>query len=366
MIETIIEKSGVLKPIAEKIYEGQRLSIDEGLELFNINNLSLLASLAVWRKKQISGNKVFFNRNFHIEPTNICMFACKFCSYRRKRGQNSAWDFDIPEMLDLCRKYEGKNLSEVHIVGGVHPDRNLDFYTELLRGIKTILPQIHIKAFTAVELDYMINKAGLSIEKGLEKLKESGLDSIPGGGAEIFDEKIRQQICGDKAPAQIWLKIHEIAHKIGLPSNATMLFGHIETYRHRIEHLELLRRLQDETGGFNAFIPLKYSNANNRMSSIGEIGITEVMKNFAVSRLYLDNIAHIKSYWPMLGKGTAQLSMNYGVDDMDGTIDDSTKIYSMAGSEETSPAMTVSEIRDLISAAGFVAAERDSLYNEIV
>ena len=365
MIELIIEKSGTLKPIAEKIYKGQRLTMDEGVELFNSDNLSLLASLAVWKKQQISGNKVFFNRNFHIEPTNICLFACKFCSYRRQRGQKNAWDLDIPEMLDLCRKYEGKGVTEVHIVGGVHPGRNLDFYMELLREIKTILPQIHIKAFTAVELDYMINKAGLSLEKGLEKLKEAGLDSIPGGGAEIFDEKIRQQICGDKAPSQIWLKIHELAHQTGLPSNATMLFGHIETYRHRIEHLEQLRQLQDKTGGFNAFIPLKYSNANNQMSSIGEIGTSEVMKNFAVSRLYLDNIAHIKSYWPMLGKGTAQMSMNFGIDDMDGTIDDSTKIYSMAGSEETSPAMTATEIRNLISAAGFVAKERDSLYNEI-
>jgi len=365
MIKTLIDKAGDLKQIAEKIYNGERMTFDDGISLYNSDNPALLASLALFRKNQISGDKVFFNKNFHIEPTNICVFGCKFCSYRRKKGDSDAWDFDIPEMLDICRKYSGKGITEVHIVGGVHPHRDLHFYGTLIQGIKSILPDAHIKGFTAVELDYMIRNAGYSIEQGLKKLKDYGLNSIPGGGAEIFNEDIRRKICGDKAPSQLWLQIHELAHNTGIPSNATMLYGHIESYEHRIDHLERLRQLQDKTGGFNAFIPLKYKNENNSMSDIGEINTLEVMKNFAVCRLYLDNIPHIKSYWPMLGKGTAQMALNFGADDVDGTIDDSTKIYSMAGSEELSPSMNISEIVKFISDAGFVPVERDSLYNEI-
>jgi aminodeoxyfutalosine synthase len=365
MIETIIKNAGNLKLVAKKIYRGERLTFEDGVSLYNSGNLSLLASLALFAKRRISGDKVFFNRNFHIEPTNICVFGCKFCSYRRKKGDNDAWDFDIPEMLDICCKYVGKGITEVHIVGGVHPHRDLHFYGELIRKIKEILPGAHIKGFTAVELDYMIRNAGYSIEQGLKILKDYGLNSIPGGGAEIFNEDVRRTICGDKAPSHTWLQIHEAAHNAGLPSNASMLYGHIESYEHRIEHLDKLRQLQDKTGGFNAFIPLKYKNINNSMSSIGEINTVEVMKNFAVCRLFLDNIAHIKSYWPMLGKNTAQLALNFGADDVDGTIDNSTKIYSMAGSEETSPSMTVPEMLGFISSTGFTPVERDSLYNEI-
>jgi aminodeoxyfutalosine synthase len=365
MIETVIKNAGNLKQIAEKIYEGERLTVQDGIALYNSNKLSLMASLASFVKHRISGNKVFFNRNFHIEPTNICVFGCKFCSYRRKKGDIDAWDFNIPEMLDICRKYIGKGITEVHIVGGVHPHRDLHFYGELIQKIKEILPEVHVKGFTAVELDYMIRNTDYSIEQGLKILKDYGLNSIPGGGAEIFNEDIRRYICGDKAPSQIWLQIHEAAHNAGLPSNASMLYGHVESYEHRIDHLDRLRQLQDKTGGFNAFIPLKYKNVNNSMSNIGEIHIVEVMKNFAVCRLFLDNIAHIKSYWPMLGKNVAQIALNFGADDVDGTIDDSTKIYSMAGSEETSPSMTVAEMVRFISAAGFTPVERDSLYNEI-
>jgi aminodeoxyfutalosine synthase len=365
MIETIIKNAGNLEPVAKKIYEGERLTFEDGVALYNSGNLSLLASLALYAKRRVSGDKVFFNRNFHIEPTNICVFGCKFCSYRRKKGDSEAWDFDIPEMLDICRKYAGKGITEVHIVGGVHPHRDLHFYGELIRKIKEILPGVHIKGFTAVELDYMIRNAGYGIEQGVRILKDYGLDSIPGGGAEIFNEDVRRTVCGDKAPSHTWLQIHEAAHNAGLPSNASMLYGHIESYEHRIEHLDRLRQLQDKTGGFNAFIPLKYKNINNAMSSIGEINTVEVMKNFAVCRLFLDNIAHIKSYWPMLGKDTAQLALNFGADDVDGTIDDSTKIYSMAGSEETSPSMTVPEMLRFISSMGFTPVERDSLYNNV-
>jgi aminodeoxyfutalosine synthase len=364
MIE-IIRNSGTLRQVAEKIYEGERLTVQEGVSLYRTNNLPLLASLSLFAKQRISGNKVFFNRNFHIEPTNICVFRCKFCSYRRKKGDKDAWDFDIPAMLDICKGYVGKGITEVHIVGGVHPHKDLHFYGELIREIKNILPEVHIKGFTAVELDCMIRNAGYNIEQGLKILKDYGLNSIPGGGAEIFNEDIRRKICGDKAPSQIWLQIHESAHNTGLPSNASMLYGHVESYEHRIDHLDRLRQLQDTTNGFNAFIPLKYKNVNNAMNRVGEISAMEVMKNFAVCRLFLDNIAHIKSYWPMLGKNVAQMTLNFGADDVDGTIDNSTKIYSMAGSEETSPSMTVQEMRELITSAGFTPVERDSLYNEI-
>jgi aminodeoxyfutalosine synthase len=355
----------LMSDIAAKVADGKRLSVKEGLALYQSDNPALLASLALQAKQRISGDKVFFNRNFHIEPTNICIFKCKFCSYRRNAGETDAWDYSIEEMLNICRSYQGKSITEVHVVGGVHPAHDLHFFGELITGIKEILPDVHVKGFTAVELDYMIRKSGYSLEDGLKRLKSYGLDSIPGGGAEIFDETVRLKICGTKTPSQLWLDIHETAHRLGLPSNATMLFGHVENYAHRIDHLERLRNLQDRTGGFNAFIPLKYKNYNNPMSELGEVNAIETLKNFAVCRLFLDNIPHIKSYWPMLGKGMAQMALAFGADDVDGTIDDSTKIYSMAGSDETSPSMNIEEMVQLITGAGFTPVERDSLYNVI-
>jgi aminodeoxyfutalosine synthase len=250
-------------------------------------------------------------------------------------------------------------------VGGVHPKLDLDFFCEVLKEIKTIRPEIHIKAFTAVELDYMIRKTKLSYEEGLKKLIESGLDSIPGGGAEIFDETVREEICGDKCTSDQWLEIHATAHRLGLHSNATMLYGHIENYQHRIDHLERLRQLQDKTGGFNTFIPLKFRNKDNDMNYVIESTMVEDLKNYAVSRIYLDNFSHIKAYWPMIGRSTAQVSQSFGVDDIDGTIDDSTKIYTMAGAEEQSPALTTQQLVQLIKEAGRIPVERDTLYNEI-
>jgi aminodeoxyfutalosine synthase len=242
---------------------------------------------------------------------------------------------------------------------------NLEFFGELLRSIKAHRPDLHIKAFTAVELDYMFRKAKLSVEDGLKFLKDAGLNSMPGGGAEIFDAEIRQQICADKVDAEGWLTIHETAHKLGMHTNATMLYGHIENYRHRIDHMSRLRALQDKTGGFNTFIPLKFRNQNNDMSTVPESSIVEDMKMYAVARIYLDNFPHLKAYWPMLGRQNAQLSLSFGVDDLDGTIDDSTKIYSMAGAEEQTPAMTTEQLVTLIKQAGRKPVERDTLYNVI-
>jgi aminodeoxyfutalosine synthase len=258
----------------------------------------------------------------------------------------------------------GQEITEVHIVGAVHPGRDIYYYANLISEVSKARPDLHVKAFTAIEIEYMVARAGLSLEEGLRLLKEAGLDSMPGGGAEIFDDKIREVICGKKSTAEAWLKVHETGHRLGIPSNATILYGHIESYRDRIDHLEKLRQLQDRTHGFNAFIPLKYRKANNELAWIGEVPLVEDLKNYAVSRIYLDNIQHLKSYWPMIGRHMAATSLAYGVDDLDGTINDSTKIYSMAGGDEN-PSLTSEEIRSIIRDAGFVPAERDSVYNII-
>jgi len=268
-------------------------------------------------------------------------------------------------MIDIVKSFDNKAVTEVHIVGGVHPSYDLHYWGTLIKKIKAHRPSLHVKAFSAIELDHMIRSAGLSLRDGLAILKDYGLDSIPGGGAEIFDEELRKAICDEKASSDLWLEIHETAHQLGIPSNATMLYGHIETYAHRIDHMDRLRKLQDKTGGFNAFIPLKYKKSNNSMSYLGEVNTIEDLRNYAVSRLYLDNFPHIKAYWPMTGKEAAQLSLSFGTDDMDGTIDDTTRIYSMAGSKEENPAMSSDEICNLIRQSGFVPVERDSLYKPI-
>jgi aminodeoxyfutalosine synthase len=356
----------ILLPIADKIYKEQRITKEEGLLLFEKGSLGFVGSLANHVREKLHGQKTFFNRNFHIEPTNVCVFSCNFCSYSRLYAKrDEGWELSMDDMLNIVKKYDGKPETEVHIVGGVHPKMNLDFFAELLRKIRAHRSDLHIKAFTAVELDYMFRKAKVSIEEGVRILKEAGLNSIPGGGAEIFDEEVRQQICADKVDAEGWLKIHEAIHDAGLHSNATMLYGHIENYAHRIDHMDRLRQLQDKTGGFNTFIPLKFRNKDNDMSHIAEASLVEDLKMYAVARLYLDNFPHLKAYWPMLGRKNAQLSLAFGVDDIDGTIDDTTKIYSMAGSEEQTPAMTTEEIVTLIKQVNRAPVERDTLYNEI-
>jgi aminodeoxyfutalosine synthase len=294
------------------------------------------------------------------------VFDCKFCSYSRLvKQKEDAWELSEEEILDLVRNYNGKPVTEVHIVGGVHPKMGLMYFADLIKKIKIIRPEIHVKAFTAVELEYMCRKAKVSYEEGLRILKEHGQDSLPGGGAEIFDEVIRKQICEDKCTSAQWLEIHETAHKLGMPSNATMLYGHIEKFEHRIDHMNRLRELQDKTNGFNTFIPLKFRNKGNQMSNIPESTVIEDLRNYAVARIYMDNFAHIKAYWPMIGRTTAQLSLSFGVDDIDGTIDDSTKIYTMAGSEEQSPKLTTQQLVELIKQVNRIPIERDTLYNVI-
>jgi aminodeoxyfutalosine synthase len=364
LIESVSDKE--LLRIANKVFNQERILPSEGIYLFEHGELGFLGLLANHIREKRHGNFTFFNRNFHIEPTNICVFDCKFCSYSRLLKQKEeGWELTEEEILEKVRSYDGLPITEVHIVGGVHPKMGLHYFASLIQKIKAIRPEIHVKAFTAVELDYMCRKAKMSYAEGLQILKDHGQDSLPGGGAEIFDEALRAEIAGDKCTASEWLEIHETAHKLGMPSNATMLYGHKETFAHRIDHMERLRQLQDQTGGFNTFIPLKFRNKGNQMSHISEVSVIEDLRNYAISRIYMDNFGHIKAYWPMIGRNTAQLSLSFGVDDIDGTIDDSTKIYSMAGSEEQSPSLTTAQLIDMINAVGKIPIERDTLYNVI-
>ncbi len=368
-VKNILSRSSIakdIKDLAEKIVAEERLTPEEGEFLFEKGSLPVLGTLANYVREKKSGNKTYFNRNFHIEPTNVCVFSCSFCSYSRLyKHREEGWELSADDMLDMVKKYDDQPITEVHIVGGVHPKLNLEFFCEVIRRIKAHRPELHIKGFTAVELDYMFRKAKVSVEEGLNILKEAGLQSMPGGGAEIFHPDIRKQICADKVDAEGWLKIHKAAHRLGMPTNATILYGHIENYFHRIDHMEKLRQLQDKTHGFNAFIPLKFRNKNNDMSYVPESTIVEDLKMYAVARLYLDNFPHIKAYWAMLGRQTTQLTLAYGVDDVDGTIDDTTKIYSMAGAEEQHPRMSTEDLVMLIKKAGRIPIERDTVYHEL-
>lgn len=355
-----------LSEILHKIEQEERITPQEGLFLFENATLAELGAMANFIREKKHGDTTYFNRNFHIEPTNVCVFSCKFCSYSRLYAhREEGWELSIDQMLEKVKSYDGQPITEVHIVGGVHPKMDIYFFEELIKKIKAHRPDLHIKGFTAVELDYMFRKAKLSRMEGMTLLHNAGLDSLPGGGAEIFDPEIRNQICADKVDADGWLDIHAIAHQLGMHSNATMLYGHLEKYHHRIDHMERLRKLQDETGGFNTFIPLKFRNHDNELSHIPEVSSIEDMKTYAVARIFMDNFPHIKAYWPMLGREQAQLTLSFGVNDLDGTIDDSTKIYSMAGSEEQNPSLTTEELINLIKQVGRNPVERDTLYNTV-
>lgn len=365
-ISEIIEASVLtnhVKAIALKVMDSGRITQDEGVTLYREADTALLALLADQVRKRKVGEYVFYNRNVHIEPTNICVYDCKFCSYSHHQSKES-WELSVEEMVKTVVSL-GDEITEVHIVGAVHPGRDIYYYADLIKRVHEARPTVHLKAYTAIEIEYMAQRAGLSFSEGLQLLKDAGLNSLPGGGAEIFDDAIREQICGKKSSTEAWLEVHETAHSLGIPSNATILYGHIESFEHRIHHMELLRQLQDRTGGFNAYIPLKFKSKNNEMSHVGEVSLIEDLRNYAVSRIYLDNIAHLKAYWPMIGKEMAALSLAFGVDDLDGTINDSTKIYSLAGAGDQNPSLSTEEIRQIIRNAGRIPAERDSVYNII-
>ncbi len=354
-----------IEPIVQKVLTSERLTVSDAVTLFEQADLGLLSLLASYANHRKNGDEVAFNKNFHIEPTNICVYKCKFCSYQRELGQEGAWEMSLKQIEELSATFKERGITEVHIVGGVHPKWDVDYYGKMVQRVKQMLPEVHVKAFSAIELHFIFAKAKLSYKEGMRKLKSYGLDSIPGGGAEIFNADIRSKICPDKAKAEQWLGVHEAAHLEGVSSNATMLYGHVESFMHRVLHMEQLRILQDKTGGFNCFIPLKFRKANNPLSYLGETNTVDDLKTFAVARLFLDNFNHIKAYWPMLGKEVTKMALSFGVNDIDGTIDDTTKIYSMAGVEDQKPKMTVTDLTALITSAGKLPVERDSCYNVI-
>jgi aminodeoxyfutalosine synthase len=355
-----------LLTIAQKVRDSERITFDEGVYLYEHAELGYLGVLANYIREKKHGDRTYFNRNFHLEPTNLCVYDCKFCSYSRLiKQKEEGWALTMDEMLAIVKKYDSEPVTEVHIVGGVLPQYDVAFYSSLFTAIKQHRPELHVKALTPVEYHYIFKKAKIDYATGMKLMKEAGLESIPGGGAEIFAPEIREQIAKDKCTADQWLAIHEEWHKLGMRSNATMLYGHIEKFEHRVDHMEHLRQLQDKTGGFQTFIPLKFRNQHNQMSHVPEVSVIEDLRNYAISRIYLDNFDHVKAYWAMISRETAQMALNFGVDDIDGTLDDTTKIYSMAGVEEQNPAMSTQELVNLIKQVGRKPIERDTLYNVV-
>jgi len=352
--------------IKDRIRDGEPLTFDDGVALYRHPNLLEVGTLANEVRERLHADRTYFNRNLHINATNVCVASCMFCSFARlKPGDAGAYTMSHDEAWGKLRARvdAGDALTEVHIVNGLHDGLPFDYYEELLRGLKRIKPDIHLKAFTAVEVFFFHKHFGLPIATVLERLHAAGMDSLPGGGAEIFAPKVRKKICDDKCTADEWLEVHRTAHRMGLRSNCTMLYGHIETDEDRVDHLLRLRALQDETGGFQTFIPLAFHPDNNALMRLpGPTGV-EDLRTYAVSRLLLHNIPHIKAYWIMLGVKTAQSALWFGADDLDGTVQEE-KIYHMAGAE-TPQAMTPAEIVRLIRNAGRVPVERDTLYNVI-
>ena len=353
-----------INEISNIVRRGERITAEDALTLWREAPLWLLGELASERKESVSGREVYYNRNVHLEPTNICLFNCEFCSFRRRESDVDAWYMSLDDIEARAMELRGTDITEVHIVGGVHPKHDLATYCAMIRCVKSALPHVAVKAYTAVEIFYMIRNEGISIVEGLRRLKEAGMECIPGGGAEIFDAELRKKICPEKCSAEEWLAVHRAAHNMGIPTNCTMLYGHIESLEQRIDHLERLRALQDEAPGFDAFIPLKYHSRGNRLSEAGECSVEDDLRMIAISRLFLDNIPHIKAYWVSYGKATTEMALAFGADDIDGTIGDTTKIYSMAGGIDR-PTMSVEELEAMVESVGYTPIERDSHYNRV-
>ena len=349
-----------IEQINNKVASNKRLTRKDGLELFKSNDLLALGRMANHVAEKKNGKRVYFVRNMHINPTNICVNRCKFCAFSRSRGEPGAYEMSIDDILNKALSAE-KGVRELHIVSGLHPDLPFEWYLDMLRALKKELPKIHLKAFTAVEIDYLAKLSGLTLTDTLLKLKEAGLGSLPGGGAEIFNTAVRNTLCAEKISGDRWLEVIKAAHKVGLKSNATMLYGHIETYEHRIDHLIKLRDLQDKTGGFQAFIPLSFHSQNTEIKKSAYTTGFDDLKTLAISRLMLDNFDHIKAYWVMLGEKIAQVSLSFGVDDLDGTVVEE-RITKAAGGT-TDGSMNKDDIVYLIKQAGRTPVERDTVYN---
>lgn len=350
--------------IATKVHSGQRISPDDALFLFASHNLLAIGELAALANERTNGRNVYFNVNRHINPTNVCVNRCAFCAFSRTAGEDGAYTLALDEICRRVREAEDEGATEVHIVGGLHPDLAFEFYEETLRAIRSAAPGLHIKAFTAVEIEYFSRISGLTIENVLERLISAGLGSMPGGGAEILVEDVRQKICPEKISGGQWLEIIHKAHRVGLKTNATMLYGHVESAADRVRHMEMLRNLQDQTGGFQAFIPLAFQaeNSDLKLDIAGTSGLDD-LKTLAISRIFLDNFHHIKAYWIMLGEKIAQVSLAFGVNDLDGTVIEE-KIGHDAGAKSPQ-SLTKEGIIRLIRKAGKVPVERDTLYHPI-
>lgn len=351
-----------IQHIKDKINAGRRLSREDGIELFTSHDLLSLGRMAAHVAQHKNGNRVYFVRNMHINPTNICVNRCTFCAFSRSKGEPGAYEMSIEDILTKARGAE-QGVREFHIVSGLHPDLPFSWYLDMLQALKKEFPKIHLKAFTAVELDYLSKLSGMDLTDTLIKLKEAGLGSLPGGGAEIFDPAVRTILCAEKISGDRWLEVIEAAHRVGLKSNATMLYGHIESYKHRVDHLLRLRDLQDRTGGFQAFIPLSFHSLNTEIKKSAYTTGFDDLKTLAISRLMLDNFDHIKAYWVMLGEKIAQVSLNFGVDDLDGTVVEE-RITKAAGGA-TDGGMTKDDIVRLIKQAGRTPVERDTVYNVV-
>ncbi|MBI1883465.1 MAG: aminofutalosine synthase MqnE [Chlamydiae bacterium] len=362
MIDLLLEKSE-LSLIVDKVEAGERLSYEDGLRLFQSQDLNTIGMLANLARERKNGNKAYFVTNLHIDYTNICAVDCLFCSFRRDVDHPEGYTLDINQILEKIRKVRDQGLTELHMVGGLNPDLPYDYYLKLLKAIKEENPKLHIKAFTCVEVDFFAQLYGKTAEQVLRDFKEAGLGSLPGGGAEVFDEKIRKKIAGEKATGARWLEIAKTAHRLGIPTNATLLYGHVEKYDVRVRHLLQLREAQDETGGFLCFIPLAYHPENNRMGKMGWTTGIDDLKTLAVSRLLLDNFPHIKAYWIMLTPALSQIALFYGADDIDGSVIEE-KIYHDAGAK-TQDALTRETLIRLIREAGRDPIERGALYQVV-
>ncbi len=352
-----------LYDIYEKVMSNSRLTAEDGKRLYQTNNLPLLGFLANIVRERFNQDNTYYIYNQHINYSNICVNLCKFCAFGKEKGADGAFELTIDEIREKIRQRLDEPIREVHIVGSIHPDLPYSFYLDMLRAVKEVRPDIHIQAFTCVEIAHFAKLAGKSVEDTLKELIEAGLGSIPGGGAEVFSPRIRERLCPDKLPGAEWLEVAKTAHRLGLKSNATMLYGHIETIDERIDHLMALRQAQDETNGFMCFIPLAFHPKNTALNDVAPTGGVEDLKNIAVARLMLDNFPHIKAYWIMLGPKVAQIALSYGADDLDGTVLEE-KITSMAGGE-SGQAMSRKAIENLIRQAGRVPVERDTLYNPV-
>lgn len=358
----IVEKAG-LADIYEKVVEGRHLSREDGMALYENNDLMALGFLANMVRERLNENRVYYVYNQHINYSNICINGCLFCAFSKRKGEDGAYEMDLDGVAQRVKERLDEPVREIHIVGGAHPELPLSYYVSLLKTIKEIRPQAHLKAFTAVEVAHMAKMADMSLEDTLGILKEAGLNSLPGGGAEIFSPRVRKAICPKKLPGDGWLHVAKCAHRLGIPTNATMLYGHIETYEERVDHLLALRKLQDETGGFLCFIPLAFHAKNTRLAHLKGPTGTDDLKSMAVSRLLLDNIPHIKAYWVGLTPKLAQIALSFGADDLDGTIIEE-RIHHTAGAK--SPyGLTTNELVRLIQTAGREPVERDALYQEI-